>query len=75
MDKYLLFDGNDSQIAENKNHEQKPVVKEEKKQATPSASSEAKDKAYKNKNKARFGNHNRKANRDKKIAKTAPPPS
>ena len=38
-------------------------------------SNDARDKAYKNKNKARFGNHNRKAQRDRKMTKAGPPPA
>jgi hypothetical protein len=70
LDKYLLFDGNQVKVTD----EQKQEAKKKKEDKRPPVS-EARDKAYKDKNKARFGNHNRKANRDKKIAKTAPPPS
>ncbi|KAI8082593.1 uncharacterized protein B0P05DRAFT_570822 [Gilbertella persicaria] len=65
LDKYMLFDGKQEQVSENASQTQqkKPPV------------SEARDRAYKDKNKARYGNHNRKAGRDKKIAKAGPPPS
>ncbi|ORE06779.1 hypothetical protein BCV72DRAFT_118389 [Rhizopus microsporus var. microsporus] len=77
LDKYMLF--------ENKN-DQTPVKQESSKQShskEPTGQSaqkapqknESKDRAYREKNKARFGNHNRKAMRSKKISKAGPPPS
>ncbi|CAO3634313.1 unnamed protein product [Mucor hiemalis] len=72
LDKYMLFDGNQKQVTQDESQAQKDSLKKENKRPPIS---ETKDRAYKDKNKARFGNHNRKANRDKKIAKTAPPPS
>lgn len=74
MDKYKLIDDKPVQ-------EQLPSRKEDGKQAPPSSSNssaskpETKDHAYKNKNKARFANHNRKAQKSKKLAKAGPPPS
>jgi hypothetical protein len=68
----MLFDGNQAQVSEDVNQAQKQALKKENKKPPVS---EQKDRAYKDKNKARFGNHNRKAQRDKKIAKTAPAPT
>lgn len=72
LDKYMLFDGNQKEVSQDQSQAQKDALKKENKRPPVS---EARDRAYKDKNKARFGNHNRKANRDKKVAKTAPPPS
>ncbi|KAI8636129.1 hypothetical protein BD408DRAFT_487096 [Parasitella parasitica] len=68
LDRYMLFDGNQDPVSQ----DQKQALKKQNKQ---SPLSEAKDRAYKDKNKARFGNHNRKTQRDKKVAKAGPPPS
>jgi hypothetical protein len=68
----MLFDGNQAQVSEDVSQAQKQALKKENKKPPVS---ESKDRAYKDKNKARFGNHNRKAGRDKKIAKTAPAPN
>lgn len=68
----MLFDGNQSQVSEDVSQAQKQALKKENKRPPVS---EAKDRSYKDKNKARFGNHNRKAQRDKKVAKAGPPPS
>lgn len=72
-------------LFENKN-DQVPVKQEPSKQSHSKESTgqsaqktpqknENKDRAYREKNKARFGNHNRKAMRNKKISKAGPPPS
>jgi hypothetical protein len=66
----MLFDGNQKEITEEQSEAQKQALKKENKRPPIS---EAKDRAYKDKNKARFGNHNRKTQRDKKLAKTAGP--
>ncbi|KAG2214411.1 hypothetical protein INT47_000967 [Mucor saturninus] len=72
LDKYMLFDGNQTKVTDEVTQAQKQALKKENKKPPIS---EAKDRSYKDKNKARFGNHNRKANRDKKVAKAGPPPS
>jgi hypothetical protein len=72
LDKYMLFDGNQKEVTEEQSQAQKQALKKENKRLPVS---EAKDHAYKDKNKARFGNHNRKIQRDKKAAKAGPPPS
>ncbi|KAF1799245.1 hypothetical protein V8B55DRAFT_1361949 [Mucor lusitanicus] len=72
LDRYMLFDGNQAQVSEDVSQAQKQSLKKENKRPPRS---ESKERAYKDKNKARFGNHNRKAQRDKKVAKAGPPPS
>jgi hypothetical protein len=69
----MLFTGKQVEITD----EQKTKLQQEKadKNKNKKPVSEAKDRAYKDKNKARFGNHNRKSMRDKKVAKSAPAPS
>ncbi|KAL7319497.1 hypothetical protein PS15m_002626 [Mucor circinelloides] len=72
LDRYMLFDGNQAQVSEDVSQAQKQALKKENKRPPRS---ESKERAYKDKNKARFGNHNRKAQRDKKVAKAGPPQS
>ncbi|KAL9536872.1 hypothetical protein MBANPS3_012297 [Mucor bainieri] len=72
LDRYMLFDGNQAQVSEDVSQAQKQSLKKENKRPPRS---DSKERAYKDKNKARFGNHNRKAQRDKKVAKAGPPPS
>lgn len=68
----MLFDGKQANLSGNVSQAQKQPSNKENKN---SPISEAKDRTFKNKNKAKVGNHNRKANRDKKIAKAGPPPA
>lgn len=68
----MLFDGNQKEVTKEQSQAQKQALKKE--NIRPPVS-ESKDRAYKDKNKARFGNHNRKAQRDKKLAKAGPPPN
>ncbi|KAI8968985.1 hypothetical protein BDF20DRAFT_916404 [Mycotypha africana] len=69
LDKYMLFDGQQEQVSEKTTEKQRQAGKED---AKRNVVSETKDHAFKQKNKARFANHNRKAQRDRKIAKAAP---
>lgn len=62
----MLFDGKQDEISK------KPQASQ---QSQPSKKPITKDHSYKEKNKARFGNHNRKTMRDRKINKAGPPPS
>ncbi|CEP12670.1 hypothetical protein [Parasitella parasitica] len=68
LDKYMLFDGNQNLVSQ---EDKQPLEKDNKRPPML----EAKGRAYKDRNKARYGNHNRKTQRDKKIAKAGPPPS
>lgn len=65
----MLFDGKQTEVSKEASEAQK---QEEKKPNKKPPVSEARDRAYKDKNKARFANHNRKSGRDKKIAKASP---
>ncbi|KAI7899644.1 uncharacterized protein BX663DRAFT_489085 [Cokeromyces recurvatus] len=72
LDKYMLFDGNQNQVTEETSQAQKDSQGKENKRPPVS---ETQERTYKNKNKARFANHNRKAMRDKKVSKNMPPPN
>ncbi|CAO3595449.1 unnamed protein product [Absidia cylindrospora] len=70
LDKYMLFDGSQDQV----NTDVKVKQQQQKEASTkPAPPSETKQRSYKDKNKARFGNHNRKRNHDKKLNKLAGP--
>ncbi|KAG0181394.1 hypothetical protein DFQ29_008451 [Apophysomyces sp. BC1021] len=65
LDKYMLFDGSQEQVSQDISESQRQPRKENKRPPQ----SEAKERSYKDKNKARFGNHNRKKMHDKKLTK------
>ncbi|SAM07188.1 hypothetical protein [Absidia glauca] len=73
LDKYMLFDGSQEQVGDKVKSEQQQKQKES--ASKPPPPSESKQRSYKDKNKARFGNHNRKKNHDKKLNKLAGPVS
>lgn len=66
MDKYMLFDGQQEKVDGKSLKEAQHKQVQEKRVA---AQDETKQRAYKDKNKARFGNHNRKRGHDKKMQK------
>ncbi|KAL0075751.1 hypothetical protein F4703DRAFT_1887348 [Phycomyces blakesleeanus] len=68
LDKYALFDGSQAQVSSQVSEAQKKEQLKNKKDNRPPPT-EAKDRSYKDKNKARFGNHNRKKMHDKKLVK------
>ncbi|ORZ09578.1 hypothetical protein BCR42DRAFT_494982 [Absidia repens] len=70
LDKYMLFDGSQDQVSTDVKVKQQQQKEASSKPAPPS---ETKQRSYKDKNKARFGNHNRKRNHDKKLNKLAGP--
>ncbi|KAI8082692.1 uncharacterized protein BX664DRAFT_360997 [Halteromyces radiatus] len=74
LDKYMLFDGNQDQVDATVKASQQQKQKESPSRKPPPIS-ESRQRAYKDKNKARFGNHNRKKNHDKKLAKLGGPTS
>ncbi|KAI8333467.1 hypothetical protein BC941DRAFT_434801 [Chlamydoabsidia padenii] len=71
LDKHMLFDGTQNEIDDKVKAKQQQQQKES--STKPPPPSEAKQKAYKDKNKARIGNHNRKRNHDKKLNRLAGP--
>ncbi|KAI7886336.1 hypothetical protein K492DRAFT_233608 [Lichtheimia hyalospora FSU 10163] len=66
LDKYMLFDGQQEKVDGKSLKETQQKQVQEKRAA---AQDETKQRAYKDKNKARFGNHNRKRGHDKKMQK------
>lgn len=68
----MLFDGKQDEISKKPQASQASQASQ---QSQPSKKPTTKDHSYKEKNKARFGNHNRKTMRDRKINKAGPPPS
>ncbi|KAI7868980.1 hypothetical protein BDF14DRAFT_1880421 [Spinellus fusiger] len=70
LDKYALFDGKQAEVSSQISETQKQTRKDNRPPPT-----EEKDRSYKNQNKSRFGNHNRKKMYDKKISKAGGAPS
>ncbi|KAI8393846.1 uncharacterized protein BYT42DRAFT_552437 [Radiomyces spectabilis] len=69
LDKYMLFDGQQTEVsAEVSSHQQQQSQSSKKQHSRPPRSA-SKEKAFREKNKARFGNHNRKKMHDKKLNK------
>ncbi|ORX43722.1 hypothetical protein DM01DRAFT_1411542 [Hesseltinella vesiculosa] len=71
LDNYRLFDGSQDAVGTETKIQQSQSQSSPKPTRPPP--SEAKQQAYKEKNKARFANHQRKKMHDKKLAKAAPP--
>ncbi|CAO3619138.1 unnamed protein product [Cunninghamella echinulata] len=69
LDKYMLFDGSQEEIGNEVKNKQQSTQKNPKPKPPRS---EAQQKAYKDKNKAKIGNHNRKKMHDKKLKTLAP---
>ncbi|KAI9307313.1 hypothetical protein BJ944DRAFT_237971 [Cunninghamella echinulata] len=69
LDKYMLFDGSQEEISNDVKDKQQSTQKNPKPKPPRS---EAQQKAYKDKNKAKIGNHNRKKMHDKKLKTLAP---
>ncbi|KAI9010302.1 hypothetical protein CLU79DRAFT_722889 [Phycomyces nitens] len=68
LDKYALFDGSQTEVAPQVSEAQKKEQSKNKNDNRPPPT-EAKDRSYKAKNKARFANHNRKKMSDKKFVR------
>lgn len=75
----MHFDGSqpalDNSSADSSSNKQTDKKKGSNRKAPPKPRSEEKDRAYKDKNKARFANHNRKKGHDKKMVKAGAGPS
>ncbi|KAF7732111.1 hypothetical protein EC973_006366 [Apophysomyces ossiformis] len=74
LDKYMLFDVSQEQVSQATSEAQRQS-RTETKRPPASPQSETRERAYREKNKARFGNHNRKKMHDKKLSKAGGQPS
>ena len=71
LDRYMLFDGNQTTL-DNSTKTAQVNSSKQRSQKQPQRSgpeNEQRQRSYKDKNKARFGNHNRKKGHDKKMVK------
>ncbi|KAI7847088.1 hypothetical protein BDC45DRAFT_576232 [Circinella umbellata] len=71
LDRYMLFDGNQTTV-DNSTKTTQASNSKQRSQKQPQRSgpeNEQRQRSYKDKNKARFGNHNRKKGHDKKMVK------
>ncbi|CAO3616281.1 unnamed protein product [Cunninghamella blakesleeana] len=69
LDKYMLFDGSQEEVKDDVKSKQQ--LKQKNPKPKPPRTEEQ-QRSYKDKNKAKIGNHNRKKNHDKKLKTLAP---